>query len=312
MTNLTMRMSYTSINKKRYSLEKKKARLGILLLSPALVVVAFAILYPMAKTLLTGFFDVNMMDYKQGNKFVGLENYLYLFNTPEFWKGLTNNVIITGISVVMQITLGMLIALMLHMEFRGRGLARGLFVVPWVTPTFVSAFVWVWLLDAQYGLINMILMLTGIIKEGFPWLGELNTVLPSVIIIYTWKGIPWVIITLLSGLQMVPRHLQEAAKVDGANAWQEFWHVTVACMRNVILIVILLRIIWMFNWFDLMFLLTGGGPIDATMTWPIQVYKTAFEVYNFGRASALGGIMFVFLAVFSIFYFKSLGKEGDL
>ncbi|MCP4312836.1 MAG: sugar ABC transporter permease, partial [Bacteroidetes bacterium] len=171
------------------------------------------------------------------------------------------------------------------MSFRGRSFVRGIFIIPWATPTFVAAFAWIWLLDAQYGIFNMVLTKLNILSEGIPWLGQLNTALLCVILAHVWKGLPWVVMVLLSGLQMVPKSLQEAARVDGANAWKEFWNVIVPSMKNVLLIVILLRVIWTFNWFDYVYLLTGGGPLDATTTWPVLIYKTGFEAYRFGRAS---------------------------
>ncbi|MCP4341985.1 MAG: sugar ABC transporter permease, partial [Desulfobulbaceae bacterium] len=148
-----------------------------------------------------------------------------------------NNSLLTGVGVGLQIVLGMIVALLLNMSFRGRSFVRGVIIIPWATPTFVAAFAWIWLLDAQYGIINMVLIKLNILSEGIPWLGQLNTALFCVIIAHVWKGLPWVVMVLLSGLQMVPKSLQEAARVDGANAWKEFWNVIVPSMKNVLLIV---------------------------------------------------------------------------
>jgi len=297
---------------KKFSIEQKKAQLGVLMLLPAIVIICLIILYPLLTTLGLGFFKKSLMNPQAGTKFIGFQNFIYFFTNPIFWKAFLNNTLITVLGVFLQLAVGMIIALLLNMPLKARGLLRGIMILPWATPTFVAAFTWIWLLDAQYGIINLLLINTGILKEGIAWLGRTETALGWVIVAHVWKGLPWVTMVLLSGLQMVPLELEEAAHVDGASGWKAFWKVTLPSMKSVVMIAALLRIIWTFNWFDYVFLLTGGGPLDATMTWPVLIYKTGFEAYSFGRASALGVVMFLFLVVFTFQFFNILGKEEEL
>lgn len=279
---------------------------------PSLVVIASIILYPLVRSLGLGFFRYSLLDPDAGLQFRGFANFAYFFSQEVFWRSFSNGTILTLAAVAVQIAIAMILALLLNMRIRMRGVLRGLVILPWATPTFVAAFAWRWLLDAQYGLINIALTRIGLLEEGVPWLGLPQTALIWVIVAHVWKGVPWVTVVLLSALQMVPKELEEAARVDGASSWRVFWNVTIPSIKNVLVVVILLRSIWTFNWFDYVYLLTGGGPLDATMTWPILVYKTGFEAYRFGRASSLAGVMFIVLVTLTLQYFRLLGKDGDL
>ena len=296
---------------KKFSLERRRARLGIILLLPSLLIILFIVLYPLITSFVWAFMKKSLGARSEA-EFIGLKNFLYLFRQPVFWKSLCNSTILTVCNVLFQTVLGMVIALLLNMKFRLRAMVRGLFILPWATPTFVAAFAWSWMVDAENGMVNIILKELHILSEGIPWLNQPGTALIVVIIAHIWKDLPWMIMIFLSGLQMVPEQLQEAARVDGASRWQEFWNVTVPSMKSIIIIAILLRIIWTFKFFDFVQLLTGGGPLDSTMTIPIMIYQQGFESYSMGRASALGVILFIVLGIFSLFYFKALSKDGEM
>lgn len=285
---------------------------GYIYILPALLIIALIILYPIISTVQMSFYGYRFTDPTSINKFVGFNNYIYLLTNALFWKSLWNNLYITGSSVAIQMVIGMIIALLLNEKFRGRGIVRGLILLPWVTPTFVAAFMFSWILDARFGIFNILLVELGILSEGYPFFTNLETVVGSVVLAYVWRGLPWVILVLLSGLQMVPETLVDAAKVDGANAWKRFWNVTVPSMKYIIVITVFLRTIWTFNTFDYLFLLTGGGPMNTTMTWPLQIYKTAFETFMFSRASAMGGILLVFMSVFMVLYLKFTSGDEEL
>ena len=295
--------------RKKFSVEKSKARLGVLFVSPAIAIIGFIILYPLLNTLVSGFYNENMMRPDAEVRFVGLANYIYLFQLPLFWRILSNNILITVLSVFFQVVIAMIVALLLNITFAGRGIVRGLNMLPWITPTYISAFIFVLLLNPSFGIINQLLMRLGILDVGFPWLGNTSTVIWAVVVANTWKGMPWVIIVFLSGLQMVSTDHQEAARVDGASKSQEFWRITLPAMKDIVIIAVLLRTIWTFNWFDYIWLMTAGGPLDRTMTIPIQIYKYAFETYHVGRASALGGVLFAFLVLFTVVYFRVLNRK---
>lgn len=296
--------------KRGYSLEKQKAKMGVLMLLPSLIIISFIILYPLISSFVFAFMK-KPLGSMSNDKFIGLKNFAYIFIQPLFWKSLLNSTILTFATVVLQTIFGMIIALLLNTSFKARGVIRGLFILPWATPAFVAAFAWSWMVDSQNGMINILLKQFHLVKEGIPWLMQTNTALFIVILAHIWKDIPWVIMIFLSGLQMVPVESREAAKVDGANIWKEFWYITIPSMKSIIVIAILLRVIWTFKYFDLVKLLTGGGPLNSTMTIPIMIYQQAFESNSLGRASALGVILFVILGVFSFFYFKVLSKDGE-
>lgn len=296
--------------RKAYSFEKSQARLGVLLILPALIIIAAIILYPLLYTLILSFFSKDLMNPLKGTKFIGIKNFVTLFNSPDFLTALKNTFVLTFGSLLIQLFLGMTIALLSNIEFKGRSIIRAFFILPWATPTFVAAFALIWVFDGQYGAVNHLLKAIGLIKEGIPWFGSVNTSMISLIIATAWKGMPYVILVLLAGLQMVSKDLLEAAKIDGASFRHEFIHIIVPEIMDILIITIVLRTIWTFNWFDLTYLLTGGGPANTTMTLPLQVYDTAFKSYKMGLSSAIGTAMFIILVLCSAVYFKVL-KKGD-
>ncbi|MBC7190206.1 sugar ABC transporter permease [Candidatus Aerophobetes bacterium] len=300
------------IHKKTISLAKAESRLGVILMLPVLCILTLVVLYPLLSTFVLSFCTKNMLNPLQGVKFVGFKNFLWIFSSSEFRLVLFNSLVLTFSTVGLQLLLGLIIAILLNMPFKGRGIIRSIFALPWAVPTFVAAFVWIWILDGHYGLINIIPMGLNILKTGIPWLSLPSTALFGTIIAYTWKGMPFVVLTLLAGLQLIPREIQEAARVDGASKWQEFIHITLPSLRFIIIITVLLRTIWTFNWFDFMYLLTGGGPAKSTLIFPIQVYDIAFSSYRWGRASAVGVVMFIIIIPFALLFFRLLSKEGVL
>ena len=297
--------------KRNFSIERKMNLMGWVFVAPSLLVIAFIVLYPIGYTLVLSLCSKDLLNPENGTRFVGLANFRHLFGDPIYLKALGNNIFLTVASVALQLVLGMMLALLLNKKFFGRAALRGISILPWAMPTFVASFVWMWMMNPQHGTVNIFLKNTGLVDKGIPFFTSSKLAIFSMLIPYVWKGLPWVVMVLLSGLQMVQLDQQEAARIDGANRWQEFWHVVVPNIYNVILVVILLRTIWTFNWFEYLYLITGGGPLDTTMTWPIQVYNLAFKSYRVGRASALGVLIFLVMIVFSAVYFKVLGREED-
>lgn len=295
---------------RRVSLSRAEARLGFYLVLPALAIIGLIILYPMLDTLLLSFFRRDLLKPEEGRVFVGLKNYLWLTESEEFWNALKNSVVLTTGSVVVQMILGMMIALLLHQDFPLRWLWRGAFIFPWAVPNFVTAFVWIWILETDYGAVNQLLRAIGL--APIAWLGTVKTAMPATIVVYIWRGLPWVVLVLLAGLQMIPKDLLDAAKVDGASPWQEFVHVILPFMHYVITITVILRSIWTINHFELTYLLTGGGPLRTTETLPLRIYNEAFLAFKFGKSATIGATMFILLIVFSFVYLRALSREGEL
>ena len=282
------------------SLRNSERLLGIGLLFPTVALIAAVVLYPMISTMWLAFFDESLLRPNDPAEFVGLDNFRRLVTDGEFWKVVKNSVVLTAGAVAGEVIIGMIIALAVNASYRGRGLFRTLNILPWVIPSFVTAFVWVWLLHPQFGPVNAFLQLLHIIDEPIAWLSEGVTAMISLIAVYTWKGLPWTFLVLLAGLQTIPEDWYEAAKVDGASAWQMFWNITVPALRYVLVIVLVLRTIWTFNSFDMVYLLTGGGPARATLTLPMQVFTAGFREYNVGMSSAIAAVMVVLVVLLSL------------
>jgi multiple sugar transport system permease protein len=219
-----------------------------------------------------------------------------------FWAGAT---------VGLQIILGTAVALLLHQPFKGRSVVRGLVLFPYMMPVVSVVLIWMLLYNALYGVVNWLLVQAGIIGTPVAWLSQPASAFWAVVFVGVWKYFPFVVVIVLARLQVISQDLYEAARIDGASAWSRFVDITLPQLRDVLLVVALLRTIFMFNNFEIVFLLTGGGPLQATMTLPIMVYEQAFGVYELGRGSAIAVVMFIILIAVMSVYFRFLRKEND-
>ncbi len=285
---------------RRLSLRDSERLLGVALLLPTVLLIGAVVLYPMISTMWLAFFDENLSRPNVEPQFVGLENFGRLVSDGEFWKVVLNSAVLTAGAVAGEVIIGMVIALSVNASYRGRGLFRTLNILPWVIPSFVTAFVWIWVLHPQFGPLNALLLWLRILPEPIAWLSDGVTAMMSLIAVYVWKGLPWTFLVLLAGLQTIPEHWYEAAKVDGASAWQMFRYITVPALRYIIVIVLVLRTIWTFNSFDMVYLLTGGGPARATLTLPMRVYTAGFREYDIGMSSAIAAVMVLLVVILSL------------
>ena len=292
-----------------WSLRRQDSLLGMLLILPALVLVAGLVLGPLSMTVALGFFSRHLTRPNQPTTFVGLQNYFYLVQQNLIQPVLFNSVAISIGTVIVQLVLGMMIALLLNRQFAGRGAIRASFIMAWAVPTIAAAFVMRWMFDANYGAINKLLINLHIISTGIPWLASPQTAPITVVLANAWKGLPYPVLIFLAGLQLIPSEIREAARVDGVRAWQEFVYITLPHLRFVIAIFVVLRFIWTFNWFDLVYLLTGGGPNGSTMVLPVRIYIAAFRTFNVGVASAMGTIMAVTLVAFTVVFLRVMAER---
>jgi len=293
--------------KRRFYLEQHEGLLGIILVLPVLILLGIVVFYPLAISIILSFYRRSFFTHKLN--FVFFRNYESVLSSPEFIKAFINTLIYTESVVFIQLALGMIIALFLNMSFKGRGILRTLVLLPWAIPTFAAAFIWRWMLDYRYGTINHILKFFHIVDRGIPWLESPSVAMIGVIVSSIWKLMPWTVVVLLAGLEFIPKEIEEASQIDGADRWQQFWHITLPQLRYVILIVLILRTMWTFNWFDFVYLVTGGGPAKGTLTLPIKLYDDAFMSYIWGRACATGTIMFFALLLLSAVYFHLFAKQ---
>ncbi len=288
-------------------LERRYNLLGAALIAPTVLIFCAVIVYPLASAIYLSLFRIATPTLT--GAWIGLDNYAVLLGGGQFWRALWANLIWTAGTLTLQIVFGVGAALMLHQAIWLRALARSLILFPYMVSTVVAVLVWRWLFNDLYGLLNHLLRLAGLIDMPIDWLGQMPNAMISLILVGAWKYFPFVVIAVLARLQTIPDALYEAAAIDGAGGWGRFWDVTLPQLRGVLVIVVLLRAIWDFKEFDLIFLMTGGGPIDNTQTLPLLVYQEAFAQGDMGRASAVAVLMMAVMLVFMTLYFRSYGRE---
>lgn len=235
-------------------------------------------------------------------EWVGFSNYAQVLAMPEFWSALARGVIFSASSIALQIVIGIGLAVLLNGKLPGIALVRRLSILPYLLPTVVVALTFRWMLDGSTGIVSQLARTLG--YSHIAWGDHPVSAMVTVVLISVWIWTPFVTLACLAGLQSIPEELYEAARIDGAGAWHRFVHVTLPQLRSVILIVLLLRMIWMFNKFDIIWLMTRGGPRNATEHLPILSYRLAFELYDVGKGAAISTISFLILSVLIIVYFR--------
>lgn len=277
---------------------------------PALLVMLLVIGYPVYYTVYLSFFDTPPSLAMADKIYVGLDNYRQVLASESFREVTLNTVIWTVFSTMFAFLLGLGAALALDRPFRGRGLLRGVLLVPYVISAVAASYVWRWLYHSDFGVIGALAMALGLTDHPINFLDNVHRVMPSLIVVNVWKEFPFAMIMMLAGLQTVPDQLHRAAQVDGAGAWQRFWHVTVPHLRSVTLVTVLLMLVSNLNSFIIPYVMTGGGPAGASELWITQIYQLAFGRIRFGLASAYSVIVFMVMMAMGYFYVRAL-RHGD-
>lgn len=290
-------------------LERRYAALGMMLIAPTILVFSLVIIYPLVSAIYLSFFNIFTPTLE--GQWVGFANYAELLQTGQFWNALGNTMVWTIGTLTLQIIFGIAMALVLHQNIWFRSLARSLILFPYFISTVVAVLVWKWLFNDLYGILNHILMSIGLIDFPMDFLGTMPNAMISVILVGAWKYFPFVVIAVLARLQSIPEALYEAAKIDGAGPIARFFDVTLPQLREVLVVIILLRAIWDFKEFDMIFLLTGGGPLNDTQTLPLLVYQEAFALNDMGMASAYAVVMMAIMLVFMIVYIRRTKSDED-
>jgi len=273
-----------------------------LLVLPVLLFVTGILFYPLVEAFFTSFQNL-ILTKPQLRGFVGLNNYRQILSDPVVPIAIKNALILVVSSVSVQFILGLGIALMLNRRFFARGFYLAIIFSPWAISPTLGAIMWKWMFHANLGVLNDLLIKLRLITKNIAWLATERTALPSVVFVNVWKGIPFFALMLLAGLQAIPLDFYEVADIEGATSWQKFIYITLPQIKYVITITILLRIIWIFNLVDIIFVLTNGGPIYATETIATYIFKQAYTYLNFGYGGALSVILFFFLVIFTAIYF---------
>lgn len=276
------------------SLEQREKLTGWLLILPALFMLSLIFLYPILRAFWLSFFTQNLGTQLQPI-FSGFSNYQRLLTDGRFWQTLWNTTVFTSISITLELILGLLIALILNQSFKGRGFVRTSALIPWALPTAVMGLGWAWIFNDQYGVVNDILQRLHLINSPMTWLGDPGRAMLAMIIADVWKTTPFIAIILLAGLQSISQDLYEAHAIDGANSIQSFYQITIPLITPQIIIALLFRFAQAFGIFDLVQVMTGGGPAGATETVSIYIYATIRRYLDFGYGAALVVVTFLLL-----------------
>ncbi|SDS57720.1 multiple sugar transport system permease protein [Paenibacillaceae bacterium GAS479] len=293
--------------------EMAKDRLFLLLLIvPAFAMLLFTIGIPIVKSIYMSFFDVTLLRMKS-QPWNDFANYAGIFKDGEFFSALRVTLTYVFCIVSIQFVLGLFLALLLNSNIRFKKLFRTLILIPWIVPTIVSALLWMWLFQPQYGLVNYVLQELHLINGPKDWLTNLDLALPAVIVTALWRQLPFMSTMLLAGMQGIPEDMYEAARIDGANRTQTLLHITLPMLKNNIKTVTLISIIENFKMFPLFWIMTGGGPLDKTTTLAIYSYKAAFVQLDLGKGAAIGALWLIIMILISSLYNKlfSIGEEDE-
>ena len=273
-----------AFGRSRLSARTKETLLGYALIVPAFAFILGLIAYPAGWAMYFAFTDkvVGMPE-----KFVGLKNFVWVLGWPDFGQMILNTVMLAVVAVAIKAVIGMTMGLALNEELPLRGLFRGLLFLPWTVPSFVAGMIWRWLYDDQNGLFNWALLHLGLINAPIAWLGDVRYAMPAVISTVVWKGFPFFTIAYLAGLQAIPHEQYEAAQVDGASPFQRFLYVTLPGLRHVLIVTCMLSLIWTSNTFDLVYLMTAGGPSNATEVFTLLTFQLGIQNGRVGEAATV-------------------------
>lgn len=278
--------------------------LGVTLTTPTLIAIFGVVLIPFITSLVlsTWRYDVGR---PRTNGFIGLENYWNLLHDARFLNSLKITTIFSVTSVILELILGIVIALVLNQSFKGRGFVRGLIILPWAIPSIVNAAMWQWIYNADYGALNALLTQLGLMTDYQIWLGSPTLAMALIILSNVWKETPFTVLLVLAALQGIPGDIYEAAKVDGASAWQRFSYITLRMLIPVIMIIGFLQTLWGFQTFELVQIITSGGPASSTELLSLRIYAQTFRSLRFGYGASIAYLTGLIILVPATFYIRS-------
>ncbi|WP_248930090.1 carbohydrate ABC transporter permease [Paenibacillus hamazuiensis] len=279
---------------------------------PGVLFMVCFLVFPIVYNLLLSFQNVTLQNLKGAHEFVGWSNYSAVFKDELFGISFKNSAVFTGGSIAAQFLLGFVLALFFNRKFPGRDILRSVMLLSWMMPIVITATLFKWMLSGDHGVFNHILQSAGILDKPVFWLTEEKTALWGTVAANIWVGIPFNMVILLSGLQAMPDHLYEAAKIDGAGRLRQFASITLPLLRPTILVLLMLGIIYTFKVFDLIFIMTGGGPVNASTVFPMYAYRLAFVNFEFSLGAAVSSVMFGVLIAFAAVYLWLTRKEERL
>jgi multiple sugar transport system permease protein len=284
--------------------------LGIMLLAPAFVLLALIVVYPIAKLIFNSFFDLRLSGGGGAAKFVGLENYALVFADAEFWNAAKNTVLITLITVPGALVVGLGLAMLANLPFKRQWPVRLALLLPWALPLSFAGLIFAWFFHTEYGVVNDVVRRLGA-PEPTMWLLRPNWAFAAICIAIVWKTSSFMALILLAGLQMIPKSLYEAAEVDGASRWQQFWGITIPMLMPSIIVALIFRTITALQTFDIPYTMTKGGPGNSTETLAMLIHKTTIDYLDVGYGSTLAVCMFVISLFITAFYLRRVGANAS-
>ncbi len=305
-----MTASPSSLPKRGPSLRQQDARTAWLLLAPSLLVILGVTLWPVLSTFFLSFFNVST-GLNQARTFVGLGNYIDMLQDRTFWETIGRTLYFTVVSVGLELALGLGIAQLIHSRPPGWQFLRLSLIIPWAVPTIVNGAMWRWIYSADFGALNGLLMQLGLIKHYVPWLTLPEMAMNLVIVADLWHTMPFVALVLQAALATLPEELDEAASVDGANAWQRFWYIRLPQLRPAILIALIARTVDAFRVFDIVYIITSGGPAYRTLTITYLTYLNSFAFGKQGTGAALSFLISAFTIAMALIYIRILYRPEE-
>lgn len=294
--------------KKKYStLQKTETRDAWIMMAPAIIMLLIIAVYPVLRTVWLSIHEMVLTDPGSGYPFIGLENYINIFKDERALDSILFTLKFTVTTVFFELIIGFTAALVMNKAFRGKGLVRAAILIPWAIPTSVSALMWKFIYNDQYGLFNDILCKLGIIDSYQAWLSTADGSFMALVITDVWKTAPYMALLILAGLQMIPEDLYEAAKIDGANVFQRFRYVTLPNVKGTVLVALLFRTLDAFRVYDLVSVMTGGA--NNTESVSLYAYNNLMKFLDFGYGSALAVIVFVIVFIISLIYMRAMGDQ---
>lgn len=290
--------------------DQKKLRTAFVMLLPALVFMALLIAFPLGKVVHDAFSHVHLIN-KSLSGFAGIKNFQTIVEDEHFSQAVKNTVIWTLFSVAGEYLMGMITAVLLNQNFKGRAIFRTCIFIPWLVPIIVAGMTWDWMLNPEFGIINYLMKNMGLISTSINFLGDSKYALATVIFVNIWRSFPYYTISFLSAMQSIPGDLAEAASIDGAGMFRRFFSVTLPQLRSVSLVILFIHIIWTAVNFDFIWVMTEGGPNYATETLPVMIYRYSMRKFDVGAASALSTMMFTVMVILFVFYYRKRSKLSE-
>ena len=292
------------------SLRQRDARIALLFVAPAIIIILLVTLQPILSTLYLSLFESQLGRFSV-NVFRGLGNYIDLLKSPVFWSTIRRTLHFTLLSVGLELVLGIAVAQLIASHPPGWKFLRTSLIIPWAVPTIVTGMMWRWIYNADYGSLNGLLSQLGLIKEYVPWLIQPTRAMNLVILADVWHTVPFVALILQAALATLPQEMEEAAAVDGANAWQRFWLIRLPLLRSAILVALVIRTVEAFRVFDIIYVLTAGGPAFGTITISYLTYVETFNYGHIGNGSALSFLISIFSFALALIYIRLLYRRED-